>query len=181
MLQAFDPSATDKELDVSGNLLTGSLPGAWGNASLAQGFLHISLGANFLAGTIPDSYGALLSGGARRLRLEANNLEGMLPASWLSMASAPAALEAVSVASNPCLCGSTPSWFNASNSQTNGSGLGTACVTGATCAARQPAAFTTPDAEGGPHALTRPSPCSAGLAALHPSSLVRSGASPRPA
>jgi hypothetical protein len=167
MLQAFDPSVPGKELDASGDLLTGSLPGTWGNAS--------SLGAKLLAGTIPNSYGALLSGGARPLRLEANNLEGLLPAGWLNMVSAPAVLEAVFAASNPCLYGSALSWSNASTSQDTGSGhgarhsarrphLGMACVTGATGTARQPAAFMAPDAKGGPHALAWP--CSAAPSCL---------------
>ncbi len=144
--QAFNSTATDKQLDLGSNLLTGSLPDAWGNASLVQSFAQLNLSSNHLSGTIPESYSALL--GIRQLMLAANNLEGPLPASWLSAASGPASLEAVHLGSNPCLCGSTPSWFSGGNANISGTGLGTACVTGATCPANLPPALTTPDSQG---------------------------------
>lgn len=147
-LQAFNTSSPEpKSLDLSSNMLMGTLPGAWGTLAPATTFDTISLASNFLNGSVPESWDALL-GSTVNLRLAANNLQGALPASWAALAAAPAELVVVELAGNPCLCGPPPAWFDVNNSVTNGTGLGTDCPSAGACAVSQPAALASVDAAG---------------------------------
>jgi hypothetical protein len=147
-LQAFNTSSPElKFLDLSSNMLTGTLPGTWGTLAPATTFDTISLASNFFNGSVPDSWDALL-GSTVNLLLASNHLQGSLPASWAALAAAPAELVVVELAGNPCLCGPPPAWFNENNSVTSGTGLGTDCLSAGACVVSEPAALASVDAAG---------------------------------
>lgn len=72
-------------LDLSDNLLTGTLPPSWGSAGSA--FRTLDLSGNFLGGTIPASWVPLFLG-ASSISLGSNQLNGSLPAGLAALPTA---------------------------------------------------------------------------------------------
>jgi Leucine-rich repeat (LRR) protein len=82
-----------EEVDLSGNRLSGSLPGSWGSLGRLKSLRRLSLKGN-LSGTLPPEWSGLSM--LEQVDLSGNRLTGSLPGSWGSLAR----LELVDVAEN---------------------------------------------------------------------------------
>ena len=77
------PQLFDLELDQ--NMITGAVPSAWGDQTAFQSLLELILDTNNMTGTLPESWGSDQAfPQLQNLGLSFNKVQGTIPASWTS-------------------------------------------------------------------------------------------------
>ncbi len=92
-------------LALDGNRFDGPLPTV---GSTYPRLSVLSFANNFLTGSLPDEWTGHFKD-IRTMTLANNQLSGSLPASWTQALTVQ--MQAVSLATNPCLCDTLPAWF----------------------------------------------------------------------